>query len=230
MKRMDWGGDGVHRGAMTPATQAPPRPPRRDQAAAAAARAAALAQHDPATARTLALEALAQAHADPDPAAASTAERALGLVAVATRDIDAALRHLRRAVRVAERHGLREPAATAREILAGTLIWGGDPAGALREIERAAPLLRGGQLGRLEMRRGLALYFQGRLDEALAAYRAALALLRRAGDHEYQAKLLNNRSMLHYQRGELKAAEADLRRAEELFAQLGQDTAVAEIW
>src|SRR5919204_4016678 len=115
---MDWGGDGVHRGAMPPATQAPPRPPRRDQAAAAA-RAAALAQHDPAAARTLALEALVQAHADADPAAASTAERALGLVAVATRDIDAALRHLRRAVRVAERHGLREPAATAREILAG---------------------------------------------------------------------------------------------------------------
>jgi tetratricopeptide (TPR) repeat protein len=215
---------------MRPATQVAPWARRRDQAAAKADRAAALAVRDHGAARALAPEALAQARAEADHAATSTAERALGLAAVLARDIHAALRHLRQAVRVAERHGLPAHAATAREILAGTLIWAGDPAAALREIDRAAPLLRGGQLGRLEMRRGLALYFRGSLDEAMRAYRSALGLLRRAGDTEYQAKLLNNRSMLHYQRGELGAAEADLRRAEQLFAGLGQEMAVAEIW
>jgi tetratricopeptide (TPR) repeat protein len=215
---------------MTSASRTSTQPTPRHSAAAKADRAAALASTDPDRARRLAFEALTQADAAGDPAAAAAALRALGLLASHSRQIDEALTHLREAIRVAEEHDLSRHAALARVDLAVILTWAGEPASALREVELAAPALRGGELGRLEMRRGLALYSQGRPDEALEAYRRALPMLRRAKDREYEARLLNNRSMLHSQRGELKAAESDLRRAESLFAALGHEVAVAEIW
>jgi CHAT domain-containing protein/tetratricopeptide (TPR) repeat protein len=199
-------------------------------AAAKADSAAAIASTQPDKATALALEALEQANLEGDQAAASVALRTLGLMASVSRRIDEALGHLREAIRVAEDHQLARHAALARIVLVATLTWAGEPAQALREVELAAPFLHGMERGRLEMRRGLALYSQGRLDEALKAYRQALPVLRRAKDHEYEARLLNNRSMLHYQRGDMGAAEADLRRAERLFEALGQHVAVAEIW
>jgi tetratricopeptide (TPR) repeat protein len=208
----------------------PPVPRPQGSAAAKADRAVAIASTDPDQAGALALEALAQAEAEGDHLAASAALRALGLLASLSRQVGQALAHLREAIRIAEQHDLSWHAALVRIDLAATLTWAGEPASALSEVELAAPVLRGKELGRLEMRRGLALYSQGRLDEALEAYRHALPILRRAKDQEYEARLLNNRSMLHSQRGELKAAEADLRRAERLFAALGHEVAVAEIW
>ena len=64
----------------------------------------------------------------------------------------------------------------------------------------------------------------GDLDRALAAYRAALPLLRGTKDLGSQASLLNNRGILLCDQGSpraLRAATADLSRAEALFADVG---------
>ena len=115
--------------------------------AGSAARALTLAPHDPERARALGLEARRQARTDGDPATLSTAELALGSAAKELNDLPTALRHVRRALQVAERAGLAVHAARARLVLASVLLPLGNPTAATRETDRAEPALRGGELG-----------------------------------------------------------------------------------
>jgi tetratricopeptide (TPR) repeat protein len=193
----------------------------------AAARALALAPQDPERARALGLEARRQARTDRDPRTLSTAELALGSAAKELDDLQTALRHVRRALQVAERAGLAVDAARARLVLASVLLSLGDPTGAMRETDRAESALRGGDLGRLYAQRAVILHVQGQLEAALELYRRALPVLRRAGDVLYEAKVLNNRAMLYSSRRALVAAGADLRRVEQLAAALGMDRLAA---
>jgi hypothetical protein len=57
---------------------------------------------------------------------------------------------------------------------------------------------------------------------------AAVRALRAAGDHAWEARLLFNRGQLHYERGELDAANRDLRRAGDLYGRLGATEAAAD--
>ncbi|MGI8810267.1 MAG: tetratricopeptide repeat protein, partial [Acidimicrobiales bacterium] len=196
-------------------------------AAAMATEAIWLARADTARAEVLASSALAFADAAGDARTASMAERALGLVAQERHDMDRSVAHLRRAVAVAEGSGFAVTAAEARMSLTGTLVMRGDLRGALREADRAAGVLTGVELARLQVQRASVLLTQGRMDEALDGYQAAHSRLRRAGDTLWLARLHNNRGLLHVQRGELAAAEADLRKAEELHIGLGQHRSVA---
>ena len=184
---------------------------------------------DPRRARVLASEAYAQARRWGDRAAESTAERALGLAARELHDAGAALRHLRRAVRVAERAGLAAPAAEARMSLALVLAEAGRPTQALREIDSAAPVLSGLPAARLQMQRALTLDRLSRFEEAMIGYSAAVTALRRAGDRLWEARALTNRGVLHAYRGSLRQAEADLRAAEHIYLELGQDLAAAQV-
>jgi len=177
----------------------------------------------PEQASTEALEALRQGEIEGDTGAIATAELALGAAANEQRDLPRALQHLRRAVAIADRGNLAIQAARARVVLASALIAQGGLDGAMREVDRAEPLLRGGDLGRLHLQRANALQFQGRLDEALELYRRALSLLQRDGDQFHEAKLRNNRAMVSSYRGALKSAEADLRQAEQLCRDLGME-------
>jgi tetratricopeptide (TPR) repeat protein len=189
--------------------------------ASRAARAVRLAPRDPERAWTVGLQLRRQARTDGDAETLSSAELALGSAAKELNDLPTALRHVRRALQVAEREGLALHAARARLVLASVLLSLGDPSGAARETDLAEPALRGGDLGRVHAQRAVILHVQGRLEEALEQYRRALPVLRRAGDLLYQAKVLNNRAMLHSSRGALTAADADLRLVEQLSVSMG---------
>lgn len=177
----------------------------------------------------LARRAATKAQEAGDRRAEAIASRALGLAARELHDLPASTAHLRRAVGLAQRHGHPEEAARARMVLAGTLAMRGEWPQALREVDRAAPALRGLDLGLLQLQRGTLLTGQGRLQEAIGVYGHALPVLRRAGDPGWVALLLTNRGLARFQAGELSAAIADLRTAEAHFESLGQGRAVARV-
>lgn len=182
---------------------------------------------NPARAWALASEALGTARDEGDRLTEATALRALGLAARERHDIETALVHLRLAVRVAEGAGLATSAAEARMSLVGALALGGEWSKAKREADRAAAVLRGAQLARLETQRAHLCIEQGRLDEALLGFRRALPVLRRSGDRLGEAFALDARGVAHFYRGELPAAEADLRRAAGLYVAVGEDRRAA---
>jgi tetratricopeptide (TPR) repeat protein len=184
---------------------------------------------DPGTARSAARPHLDAARRGGDVAAEVVAHRALGLAARELNDAAAAAVHLRRAVRLAERHGLAERAAEARMSLALTLDDLGRPAAAVREIDRAVASLRGLPRARARMQRAIILRRLGRDQDALDDYAAALVSLRRGGDRVWQARALTNRGVLLSFRGALRQAETDLRRAERIYADLGLATALAQV-
>ena len=198
-------------------------------AATVAAEAVRLAAIDSHRALQLAGEAQTALRSAPDPCAAPVVERALGLVGIELGRMADAVRHLRRAVRLADSAGMKTEAAEARLDLSAALMLHGRPESGLAEAERARTVLKGPAAARSLMRRALILQRRGLYREALDGYRQALVYLRRAGDREYEARLLCNRGVLHAFRGEFAAAEADLRRAERLHSADGRPLQAAHI-
>jgi hypothetical protein len=184
---------------------------------------------DAARAEEMATAALSSADGS-DPVSEAVATRVLGLAARQRDDYPAALDLLRRSLDIAEAHGLASEASEARLQLVPTLALTGDAASALREAALAAPHLRGRDLARLRLHEANVLLIEGRLDDALARYRAALPGLRRAGDEHNEADLLNNRAMVCAGRGSLGSAEADLRRALSIYERLdGEERMAANV-
>src|SRR4051794_28782740 len=107
-----------------------------------AVRALEMVQADPRRAQDLPRSSIRSAGRGGDPARLSVAERVLGLAARELQDAPGALRHLRRAVRIADASRPRH-AAEARMSLALVLAEAGRPQRALREIDAAAPALDG---------------------------------------------------------------------------------------
>ncbi|HEU4426846.1 MAG TPA: CHAT domain-containing tetratricopeptide repeat protein [Pilimelia sp.] len=179
-----------------------------------------LADADPGLSTTLATEIVRRAVAEGDGAAAAVAERALGLAAVHVKDLDTAIRHLRRAIK----HGLGahvpQLAAEARMTLAFVLNRRGRSRQALREIDAAILGLEGVEQARAQAQRGAILHQLGRFDEALLSYQRALPALRRAHDHLWLLRALSNRGLLQGHRQRFAAAEADLHEAEQLSTKL----------
>lgn len=199
-----------------------PGPPARDRAAAAVE----LAASDPARAGRLGRQVLADAAADAT--ARSAARRALGLAASACGRPAEAVRHLRAAVRTAERAGLAGAAARARMSLSYVLAITGATAAALRELDAAAPALSGIAAVELRMQRALVLTEVGRFDEAARGFADTMAALRRAGgDALLEADVRINRAILATHRRAWRQAEADLRRAEALYTAAGHPQRVA---
>ena len=198
-------------------------------AASVAAEAVRLAAIDSHRALELAGEARTALRSAPDPSAAPVVERALGLVGIELGRMPDAVRHLRRAVRLADAAGLADEAAEARLDLSAALVLHGRPESGLAEAERARAALKGKAAGRSLMRRALILQRRGLYRDALDDYRQALAILRRAGDSEYEARALCNRGVLHAFRGEFAAAEGDLRRAERVHREQGRPLQAAHI-
>jgi tetratricopeptide (TPR) repeat protein len=182
-----------------------------------------LAEAKPAEAVALASRVVDQARQDRDFASWAMAERVLGMAALQLEDPDAALRHLRAAVRLGQRAGSAEVTADARTGLAFALHVRGRGRRALREIEAALADLTGVARARAQAQRGAILSQSGRLDEALPDFQAALTVLRRAGDDVWVQRVLYNRAVMYGYRQEFTAAENDLREAGELCARYGLD-------
>ncbi|NUT50981.1 MAG: tetratricopeptide repeat protein, partial [Saccharothrix sp.] len=186
-------------------------------------------QRDPRAAIEVGRAALRAARASDDAEEASAAERAIGLAWRELHDFDAALRHLRRAVRIAERAGSTRSAALARMSLAFVLSNTGRHAQALRAINAAVPHLRGVDAGSGRMQRGLVLHYLCRYDEALREYNGAIEVVRRFGERLVEARALNNRGLLRAYTGGLRAADEDFDRAAVLYRELDQALAVADV-
>jgi tetratricopeptide (TPR) repeat protein len=175
-----------------------------------------LADADPGQSATLAAAVAEQAKAAGDVAATAIAERALGLAALHLDDAATAMAHLRAAVTLGRRARSLSLVAEARMTLAYVLNGQGRPRQALREIDAAIQALHGVERARAEAQRGAILQLLGRFDEALASYRRALPVLRRAGDHVWVQRVLSNRAVIYGYQNEFTAAVRVLREAEEL--------------
>jgi CHAT domain len=180
---------------------------------------------DPAAVRERAAAALA----DPDrpPGDAPVAEWVLGLALHELGRPEEAVDHLRRSARGARAAGDPETEALARAGLAISLLSLGRTAAARREIGRADAGAPPAARGRVDFLAGLVEQRVGRLDPALARYRAALPRLRREGDeHGVARALLNRGTLLAYQR-HVDAALVDFAEVEALAGRLGLPVLVA---
>ena len=181
---------------------------------------------DPARARELADRALRGALAARLHETASVAQRALGLAAMDLDDVPTAVEHLRAAIGSARRAGSEQRVAEGRMSLAHALVNQGDSTAALRQAGLAMRDV-GARDATLARQHALILDRLGRADEALEGYRRALALVRRSGDSSDVVAVLCNRGVLQAYRGALRAADTDLREAEQLAREIGQPLHVA---
>ena len=178
-------------------------------------------------------DALAQARAvlsaGAGPAEASVAHQAIGIVLREFGDIDAAVRELRTAGRLARRGGCADREADVLATLGVALVFAGRTrsgrAALNGAVRRSTGLLRGRSL----LRRGGCLRILGHRREALADLNGAITALRAAGDAIWEARALNQRSVIYLSSGTVKRAATDLARAGELFAANGQDLEVADV-
>lgn len=146
----------------------------------------------------------------------SLAERALGVAAMNLNEIEAAVAHLRVAVAAGRRARSRARAGEARMSLASALVLRGQSGLATREIDAAVRDLEGVQAARARVQRAAILQELGKDDAALEELRRTLPVLRQAGEIEWAARALSNRSLIHTGRRAFAAAEADLLDARRL--------------
>ncbi len=157
------------------------------------------------------------------------AHRTVGLVARETGRLGVARYRLRRAIAVAEAGNFDLRAVEARLSLVLALLQAGYPDAALTELDRAAERAPRELRGQVLVQRALIHIRVGRFEEALDDSRRALPLLRRAGDHLNEARLLSNRGVLHAYRSELALAETDLNKALHLYGLLESEIAAAQV-
>ena len=122
---------------------------------------------------------------------------------------------------LAERADDSRAGALARMSLARIRMEQGKMRDALAQADEAIALLDGVDWAQAVMQRALIEQRSGRLDAALEGYDAALPVLRELGVPASEARLLVNRGILRGYRGELSAADADLREADRLVTELG---------
>jgi tetratricopeptide (TPR) repeat protein len=158
----------------------------------------------------------------PGPYEASVAHQAAGIVLRDTGDIEAGIRELRDALRLARRTGTAEREADVLGSLGGAFVYAGRTADGLAALDRAVHLATGITLGRVLHRRGVVFYTLGRHGPALDDLRRAIGLLRRAGDRLWTARALSGRGVVYLALGSPARADADFVAAERLFAETSQ--------
>lgn len=172
-------------------------------------------------------DALAQARAvlatRPNSYDASIAHHAAAVVLRDRGDVAAAIRELRRALRLAVASGSGDREADVRATLGVALAWAGRSRHGLAQLDLAAARARGAAAGRILLRRASVRHDLGRYAAALEDVQRALPLLRQAGDAVWEARTLTLRGEVHLVSGATGRAAADYARAEELFAATGQE-------
>jgi CHAT domain-containing protein/tetratricopeptide (TPR) repeat protein len=159
----------------------------------------------------------------------ATAERAIGLALRELHDFDAALRHLRRGVRLADRAGSATVAALGRMSLGYVLASAGHNLAALRAVTAALGELTGLDAGRARMQRGVVEHYRGRYDRAARDYTAAIEIAQHESDELLEARARNNRGLLAAYLGAGGNVDDDFDRAAVIFSKLGLDLAAADV-
>src|SRR6266540_4025300 len=171
-------------------------------------------------------KALAQAQyvlrSNPDDLSASYAHQAAGIVLRDRGDIPDALRELRAGIGSARRTASAEREADVRATLGVALVVAGRTRQGLAQLDAAADQAHGELLARVRLRRANVLCLIGRYAEALIDLQRALAAVRRSGDRLWEARILNNRCLVHIAVGALGRADADATTAERLFDAIDQ--------
>lgn len=172
-------------------------------------------------------EALARARAilarRPGPYEASAAHQAVGIVLREVGDVNAGVRELRAALRLARRTGSAERAADVLASLGVALVYAGRTASGLTAFDQAVQLSSGMLTARVLHRRGIVLWTLGRHAAALADLDRAVSVLGEAGDLVWTARALNARGHVYVDMGSPHRADADFVAAERLFAETSQD-------
>lgn len=158
----------------------------------------------------------------PTDAAASVARQTLGIVSRDDGNVEAALGHLRSALRLARRSGDQQRVADVLATLGGTQVRAGATRRGMALVEQATSLARGHTLARVQLRHAYLLESLGRHTEALAEIRRAVPQLRRAEDRVWEARAISTRGLIYVALGELARGERDLERAHRLLTELGQ--------
>jgi len=164
----------------------------------------------------------------PPPFAASIAHQASGISLRQLGDVDAAIREMRIALRLATKSGQRRREADVLATLGATLGRAGHGKQGLACLDRAVAGSRGALAGRVLIRRADVLLVLGRHQEALDDLRGAMTRLRRAGDQVWEARSRNYRGFTHLALGSTRQADADFAVAERLYAASGQEFEYAE--
>src|SRR3954463_266741 len=217
-KAVDWPVAGAHRRHMNSVGHLPTHRASdvEGQLWESAVGAMKLAALRPETARTIGTPVVEPARRIGAWSTVSLAERALGVAAMNLNEIDGAVAHLRAAVAAGVRARSRARTGEARMSLASALVLRGQGGPATREIDAAVRDLEGVQGARARAQRAAILQELGKEDAALEELRRTLPVLRQAGEIEWAARALSNRSLIHAGRRAFGAAEADLLDARRL--------------
>jgi tetratricopeptide (TPR) repeat protein len=176
-------------------------------------------------------EALARARrilaARPGPYEASVAHQTAGIVLRDIGDVDAGVRELRAALRLARQPGV-EREADVLASLGIALVHAGRTAGGLAALDRAIQLSAGVLTGQVLYRRGIVLWTLGRYPAALDDFRHAIGVLQPAGDLVWTARALSGRGLVYLAIGSPGRADADFVAAGRLFAETGQELEAAD--
>jgi tetratricopeptide (TPR) repeat protein len=164
--------------------------------------------------------------ARPGPYEASVAHQAAGIVLRDTGDVDAGVRELRAALRLARRPGV-EREADVLASLGIALVHAGRTADGLAALDRAIQLSAGVVAGRVLYRRGFVLWTLGRYPAALDDFRGAINVLQPARDLVWTARALSGRGLVYLAVGSPDRADTDFVAAGRLFAETGQELEAA---
>ncbi len=158
---------------------------------------------------------------------ASVAHQVVGIVLRDFGDVAAAIQELRTALRLARSAKSADREADVLATLGIALVYAGRTKAGLASLDSAATRARGGQAGRVLMRRGGALWVLGRHREALSDLRRAVSILRRDGDMLWAGRALTARALVNLSLGSTDRADADLGSADRLFAATSQELEAA---
>jgi tetratricopeptide (TPR) repeat protein len=151
------------------------------------------------------------------------AHQTAGIVLREVGDVNAGVRELRAALRLARRTGSADREADVLAALGVGLVYAGRTADGLAAFDRAVGLSSGVLRGRVLHRRGIALWTLGRYAAALYDMRRAVIVLQRAGDRVWTPLALNARGVVYLAMGWPGRADADFVAAERLSAETNQE-------
>ena len=138
-------------------------------------------------------------------------------------DVEAGVRELRAALRMARRTGQAEREADVLATLGAALVLAGRITAGLSALDQAVERSTGVPGARVLARRGMMLCTLRRFPAALDDLRQAMTVLRRAGDRIWMARALNARAVAYLSLCMTGRADADFATAEHLFTDAGQE-------